>query len=214
MTGLTVTLSALILAASALGGNWNVRLYPLLDWLPGNEGYTWSYWGFAEYGHRVSIDGIERISEGIVYRVSGMIEDVSDGESGADYSMGFKYIVTDNSLVMVQQSSRAMDNDFPRMELLRLPLEQGGSWVQTVTDWSGHELTLLCEIENLTENSVTVRYSDTEGPFYQLRELEKGTGVVTFEKLYLMPVPEDEAELMYYNEGGFEMGYTLYRGDY
>ncbi len=103
---------------------------------------------------------------------------------------------------MVQQNSIAMDNDFPRMELLRLPLERGSSWTQTVTDWEGRDVSLYCEVEEATDSTATVRYSDTDGPFYQLRDFEMGIGMVTFEKLYIMP------------ESSFEIGFTLYRGDY
>jgi hypothetical protein len=193
---------ALLVAAAGFSQSWNQQHNPIEGWLPARAGFEWAYWGFAEYGHRMQIDSIERTGDGLVYRISGMIEDVSDGESGADYSMGLKYIVTDSTLVMVQQSSRAMDNDFLSMELLRLPLEQGSSWTQTVTDWDGREVSLFCEVEEAEGNTLTVRYSDTDGPFYQLRDFETGTGMVTFEKLYIMP------------ESSFEIGFTLYRDSY
>jgi len=131
-----------------------------------------------------------------------MVEDMSEGEGGGDLSIAMKYLVTDSVLMVVQRAPLAMDNDFTEMELLRLPLETGSSWTQTVTDKDGEEVELICEIEEMEENLITLRYSRTDSPFYQLRVFEEGIGVVTFEKLYMSP------------DGNFEIGYTLFRGNY
>ncbi len=64
------------------------------------------------------------------------------------------------------------------------------------------EIEVICEIEDIEEGLVTVRYSQTNSSFYQLRVFEEGIGVVTFEKLYISP------------DGNFEVGYTLFRDTY
>lgn len=175
---------------------------PLESYLPDQAGYRWNYWGFAEYGHWMQLDEITRAEGGTVYRVSGMVDDMSEGEGGGDLSISLKYLVTDSAITVVQRSPLAMDNDFQEMELLRLPLETGSSWTQVAINKDGEQVELFCEIEEMEENLITVRYSRTDSPFYQLRIFEEGIGVVTFETLYMSP------------DDNFEIGFTLFRGDY
>jgi len=203
---MSAVLITLLLTFASLAG-WDTDSpetlsYPLERFLPDQPGYTWSYWGFAEYGHRVQLDGMTRLEEWTVFQISGAVEDMSAGESSGDFTINLKYIVSENSLSMVQRASYAMDGDFPEMELLREPVEAGRTWTQTVRNRHGEEIELVCEIEEIEGNQVTVRYSSTDSPFYQLRVFEEGIGVVTFEKLFLSP------------DGNFEIGYTLFRGDY
>ena len=170
--------------------------------LPDQPGFEWTYWGFAEYGHRMRIESVEETETGRIYRISGMVEDVSDGEAPGDYSLTLWYVVSDSVLSVVQHAQRTMDNDFEEMELLRPPLATGNRWVQTVVDASGAEVELVCEIEEMEEGRLTVRYSRTDSPFYQIREFEEGLGVTRFAKLYI------------FAKGSFEMDYLLYRGKY
>ncbi len=198
-----ILFSAAFMAMAGWGDeNEGTVSLPLERYLPDQPGYRWNYWGFAEYGHWMQLDEIRSSESGTIFLVSGMVEDMSEGEGGGDLSIAMKYLVTDSVLMVVQRAPLAMDNDFTEMELLRLPLETGSSWTQTVTDKDGEEVELICEIEEMEENLITLRYSRTDSPFYQLRVFEEGIGVVTFEKLYMSP------------DGNFEIGYTLFRGNY
>lgn len=170
--------------------------------LPSEQGYRWNYWGFAEYGHWVQLEDMLADQNMILYRVSGMVEDMSGGEAPGDFSIDLKYIVSDSVLSILQPFNLAMDSDFEQMDLVRLPLVQGNSWNQTVMDRDGNEVNLACEIEDIQEGPprlITVRYRDIGGSFYQLRVFEEGVGVVSFEKPFSCP------------DGTFEIGYTLYR---
>ena len=199
----SAALFTVLSVSPACQGNGNTSTALSLEsYLPDQPGHRWNYWGFAEYGHWMEIDEITRLGSETVYSISGMVEDMSDGDSGSDYSVSLKYMVTDSVLKVAQQPSMLMDNDFSRMELLRLPLTPGSSWTQTATDKNGEEVELLSEIEETGEGTITVRYSLADSPFYQLRVFEEGLGMVTFEKLYITP------------DGNFEIGYTLFRGNY
>lgn len=170
--------------------------------LPSEEGFTWHYFGFAEYVFSMRLDRILHDDASIVYYASGMVEDMSDGESGLDFGIDLDYLVSDSALSVVQTSEVSMDNDFPEMVLVRLPLASGNTWTQTVTNLEGEDIELICEIEEVEQGPpmrVTVRYSDAAGPFYQLRVFEEGVGVVTFEKLFMSP------------DGDFEIGYSILR---
>ncbi len=175
----------------------------LASFLPDQPGYRWAYWGFAEYGHWIQLDGISRVEGETIYSVTGMVEDMSEGEGQRDLSINLKYVVSDSALTLVQHTSLScMDKDFRQLELLRLPLLAGSSWTQTAQDYNGEDIDLVCEIEEIEEGLVTVRYSQINSSFYQLRVFEEGIGVVTFEKLFISP------------EGNFEVGYTLFRDSY
>lgn len=192
-----------MLAASicyAVDGTLQAWDLTLEDLLPDEEGFRWNYWGFAEYGHWMHLEEIEETGDGTVYRVSGMVEDMSSGEATGDFSISLEYTVTDSVLSMVQHAPMSMANDFMEMELLRLPIAEGNRWSQTAVDMAGSEVKLVCGIEEIGEGTLTVRYSLPDSPFYQLRVFEEGMGVVTFEKLYISP------------DGNFEVGYTLFRG--
>jgi len=195
--GKFLVLMPVMLAAHSYGSTLQLE-----NLLPDQPGFEWTYWGFAEYGHRMWLESVEETETGRIYRISGMVEDVSDGEAPGDYSMTLRYVVSDSVLSVVQLAQRTMDNDFEEMELLRLPLETGNRWVQTVVDGSGEEVELVCEIEEMAGGKLTVRYSRTDSSFYQLREFEEGLGVTRFAKLYIFP------------EGSFEMDYLLYRGEH
>ncbi len=182
--------------------NTEVTSHALERFLPDDVGYRWSYWGFAEYGHWMILDKIEQIEDETVYNISGMVEDMSEGEAHRDFSFKLSYYLSDNALTVVRQPSFTMDNDFIKMDLLRLPLIEGNRWTETVTDENGEQIDLICEIEQIDDGLITVRYSQTDSPFYQLRVFEEGIGVVAFEKLYIS------------QDGNFEVGYTLFRDNY
>lgn len=170
--------------------------------LPSEAGYTWHYFGFAEYVFSMQLEQVCADDASIVYAVSGMVEDMSDGESSLDFSIDLDYVVSDSALSVVQTSEVSMDNDFSEMVLVRLPLTVGNTWTQTVTNLDGEDVELVCEIEEMEQGPpmrVTVRYRDAAGPYYQLRVFEEGVGVVTFEKLFMSP------------DGDFEIGYSIFR---
>ena len=169
------------------------------EYLPNEEGYKWQYFGFAEYGHEMTLESITRNTNRTIYQIEGMVEDVSGGEAQGNLKIKLRYTVTDSCLILTHNAPLMMGADFLSMELLRLPLEEGATWTQTVTDEEGNEIELFCEIEEETDQTLTVTYSDTRSPFYHYMEFEKETGITTFEKLYMYP------------EGNFEIGYTLFR---
>ncbi|MFO7626534.1 MAG: hypothetical protein R6V62_04685 [Candidatus Fermentibacteraceae bacterium] len=180
---------------------WQADL-SLQSLLPSEAGYTWHYFGFAEYVFSMQLEQVYTDDASIVYAVSGMVEDMSDGESDLDFGIDLDYVVSDSTLSMVQTSEVSMDNDFAEMVLVRLPLTAGNTWNQTVTNLDGEYVELVCEIEEVEQGPpmrVTVRYRDTASPFYQFRVFEEGVGVVTFEKLFMSP------------DGDFEIGYSIFR---
>jgi hypothetical protein len=180
---------------------WQADL-SLQSLLPSEAGYTWHYFGFAEYGFSMQLEQVYTDDASILYAVSGMVEDMSDGESSMDFGIDLDYVVSDSALSVIQTSEVSMDNDFSEMVLVRLPITAGNTWTQTVTNRDGEDIELISEIEEVEQGPpmrVTVRYRDAAGPYYQLRVFEEGVGVVSFEKLFMNP------------DGDFEIGYSILR---
>lgn len=206
---IAMSLLGLLFACSPGGGAndaapdsaWHADL-SLRCMLPSSQGHTLVYWGFAEYGHEIRLDRMFIDDASVVYVFDGMVSDMSDGEAEGDFGIRLCYTVSDSALSMTQSSEMAMDNDFPEMVLLRLPLTAGNRWSQTVARREGGQVELECVITRVSQGppmTVTVLYRDADGPFYQKRVFEEGTGITGFEKLFMAP------------EGDFPIGYTLFR---
>ena len=175
----------------------------LVGLLPHEEDFQWHYSGFAEYGHEMTLDSIAPAPDEIHYTVSGRVYDMSDGESDNDFSISLTYTVDEQSLVQEKTAPMMLDSEYDQLELVRMPLQEGADWRQTVEDGSGQETTLDCTIEKTEEKPggavYTVLYQDTVSDYYERREIQEDNGVIRFEKLYM---PEGEEP--------FPIGYSLY----
>lgn len=173
----------------------------LLELLPDRAGYRWVYNGFAEYGHIMELKSIDSGEGETVYRLEGQVDDPSGGEAGGDFSLQVEYRVQKGVLFQERSSPKMMDN-FAKMELLRLPLEENAQWEQRAKHRDGKEYQLLCTITEVKEeegNKVyTVRYQDKNSDFYEERRIKEGTGVISFETVW------------HSNGEAIVMGYYLY----
>jgi hypothetical protein len=139
-----------------------------------------------------------------IYHITGMVDDVSGGESKKDYSMTVKYTVTDKCIMQKISGEMVMDTDFKQIELIRLPLKKGNSWSQKVKYKNGKRTTLHATIEDvIIEDGVKtyiIFYKDKNSDYFERRAIQEGLGVVSFEKLY---IPEKDEP--------FVIGYYLYK---
>ncbi len=173
--------------------------------LPLEEGYTWSYAGFAEYGHMMTLDDIDVANNEYKYVITGKVADMSGGESGRpekDFQIDLAYVIKNAALVQEKEEKRMMDSEMDSLELIKAPLIKGFKWFQTVVDENGDEVYLNCEITDVSGDdakSYIVEYKDQDSDYYERRVIEEGIGVVSFEKLW-----ETEGE-------SYEIGYSLNR---
>ncbi len=167
---------------------------------PEREGYRWVYFGFAEYGHEMTIEEISVTEEGIIYTIPGEVFDMSDGESDRAFTMTVTYTIVPGAVFQDKREDVMMDSDFDHIELVRGPLEEGNSWIQILTNAEGNEFTLKCTITEVTQeegvNLYTIEYQDQNGPYYERRVIKEGIGVVSFAKLYM--TDEDDFEVSYH----------------
>ncbi len=170
--------------------------------LPSREGYTWYYNGFAEYGHRMTLQSIDKQDAATVYDITGEVEDPSGGEAGdRDLHLQIVYTIANGVLTQTKQEESMLDSDFGRLDLLKTPLEEGVRWTQKVSSKENAETELECTIEDVRQddgvNVYTVVYKDQNSDYYEKREIKEGVGVILFEKLLVL------------QDQGFPAGYYL-----
>jgi hypothetical protein len=156
--------------------------------LPFEIGYTWIYNGFAEYGHTMTLDAIIESEDSSVYEISGEVADMSGGEGNFSVDLTLKYILSGNSIVQEKAEEMMLDSKFDRLTLIKLPLEVGNTWTETVIDpETQNEVTLNSEIVivEMVDSAMqyTVRYDDVDSDYYELRIFREGVGVISVEKL-------------------------------
>jgi hypothetical protein len=170
--------------------------------LPEREGFRWVYYGFAEYGHEMTLDSITTEDGQRVYEISGEVFDMSDGESDRDFILALRYTLSNGVLVQEKNEDVMLDSDFDRIELIRGPLQEGTRWQQNVVNGAGRAYILNCEITQAGEEDgaalYMVVYQEQNGPYFERRVFKEGIGVILFEKLLQM------------EEGDFEVSYHLY----
>lgn len=156
--------------------------------LPDQEGYTWLYHGFAEYGHQMKLDKITDERQKRIYSISGEVYDPSGGESTKDRTISLHYILEDNNLKQEKVEEAMLDSKYDSLILIKTPLVAGTSWSQKVVEKNGKETllnTLIKRVEVASDGKkeYTVRYEDTNSNYYEERVIKEGSGVVAFEKL-------------------------------
>lgn len=175
---------------------------PLVALLPPEKGYTWVYNGFAEYSSKMTLDKIDKNDEKITYDITGEVEDVSEGEGTADLSIELQYIIQDGTLTQIKKSEVMLDSEYNTLQLIKMPLQKGTKWNQEVTDKKDKKTTLECEITNVEKENgnkiYTVHYHDQNSKYYEKRHFKEGTGIISFEKLWIN------------GNGEMPIGYAMY----
>jgi|LSQX01.2.fsa_nt_gb hypothetical protein len=174
--------------------------------LPERTGYRWVYNGTAEYGHQMTLDGIENDDDRMTYIIKGKVADMSDGESGKSedyFEIDMKYLIKNATIRQDKSEKMMMDSKIDSIELIRAPLVKGNKWTQIVFDGSGNDRFFECEITDINEvggsKVYTVEYKDMESEYYETRMIQEGVGVVSFNKLFQS------------GDEDFEVGYSLYK---
>ena len=196
LVALVVVASAGTLLCAGCRGRSALR-DEVMSYFPDNEGFTWTYFGFAEYGHKMSIDRITNTKSpgNVVYEISGAVFDMSDGESGRDFSFDLEYIFTRDDV-----RERILHKDlFPHridgLVMLKAPVKEGQKWSFRAEDGSevdaritrtGKDLDddlAYCEVEYTTPDA-----SMPDGLYRETRVFKKGLGVVAFKSTILPDV--------------------------
>jgi hypothetical protein len=169
--------------------------------LPAETGYKWIYFGFAEYGHEMTLNDIIKDSRQTVYKITGEVFDMSDGEAQGDFGIDLEYIIKNGTLVMNKKSEKMMDWEFDSMILIKTPLEKGNTWKQKLISRDKQEMVLNCVITDIADDNgvktYTVLYEHVDSSYYEERKIREGVGVTSMNRLY---VSQDMS---------FEIGYQI-----
>lgn len=156
--------------------------------IPNSKGIKWSYDGFAEYSHVMTLDNIIDKEDSKEYIISGEVGDPSDGEGNSDLSLNIKYTISDNKLVQEKTESAMLDSKYDKITLIQTPLIAGTQWSEELVDKKGKKATMnsfiqKVEISEEGNKQYTIKYEDTTSEYYETRVIEEGKGIVEFEKL-------------------------------
>jgi hypothetical protein len=165
----------------------------LVDIFPERIGYEWHYSGFAEYAHYMRLDNISGNTgntEILVYEISGEVDDPSGGEAPGDFGLEMEYRITSDTVTESIIRGEKLIHVFEELQLLKLPLETGNRWEQTVETDEG-EAVLTAEVlsaEPEEEEGPTVyrvRYSVPmegmpDGVYIEERAFTEGVGVTYY----------------------------------
>lgn len=170
--------------------------------LPVQTGYRWIYNGFAEYGNTMILKEINYEAPDYQYVLEGEVEDMSGGESSADFSVKLQYLIKKGAIVQVKEEQLMMDSIFDNLIIIKAPLEVGNSWSQMAVDKEGNQLEVKgtitkIELEN-GKKVYDVKYEYGDSGLFELRRIKEGVGTILFQKPFM-------------SDGNtFEMGYSLY----
>lgn len=181
--------------------DWKEENTELSKLLPDKEGYLWRYNGFAEYGHEMILNTIYIEEDSIKYAITGKVDDVSGGESNADYNINIEYVIEQGRLIQNKQEEIMMDSEFDSLVLVVSPLKVGNKWTQKVKDKNGNDAEITAEITDVLDDgfgTYRIRYQQKDSDYYEERDIRPGIGVVALKKLYMS------------DEGNFEIGYQIY----
>lgn len=149
----------------------------LIEWLPQN-GDSFIYKGDYDYLHSELVTSVEDDIYVRRYRVEGEVS--SNTTTPASFS--YEYTIEKESVVRLLDGFGAIDDKFAEMTLLKLPIEKGHSWSESVTDAYGNSYDLVSTIESVDtydgKTYVEVIYEDSLSDYYEIRRFESGTGIV------------------------------------
>lgn len=144
--------------------------------LPDTIGYGWRYYGSVDYGRTESIVEVKSVDNEKHIIVKGEIDDMSDGESGRDYSFTKTYKIVKDGIIFNHQESK----DETEFYLIKEPIEVGNTWEHP---WY-EDSTGKSEIIEVDEYIVirTERIDPNPVQSYNLKEsvitIEPGIGII------------------------------------
>lgn len=167
----------------------------LQQMFPDVVGTQWIYNGFAEYGHRMKIDGINgQPGQSREYLISGKVADMSGGEGKADFSLYLEYHISGDGVKEIVKKGEKLPHKIREFYILKAPLVKGNKWTEKVKI-NGKETELNAEIMELSKEVQTnkkvieVQYTAKadgmpNGVYKETRVFKEKSGVVSFENTF------------------------------
>lgn len=164
---------------------------------PRKVNVEWLYGGETANSYRIRLDSINKDEDLEVteFLMSGEVI-VPTPDDGEDYTVEIKYTVSGSSVRETIIKGKHLPNKVADLEIIRGPLEQGNSWVQSV-NIDGEYKDMTAVIEEVNEDLITgeigvrVLYSVPMegmpgGIYRESRYFRQGKGLEMFEATYGM----------------------------
>jgi len=227
-------LLVLILAVAAAGckeagneeaktGNEDIKVeegysQELASYFPSVEGTVLKYYGTVEYGQTLTLNKVIENQENLKLIFKGEIHDMSGGEgpSKDELILETEYLIDKDSVKEIQrnQDRRFSQSIMGEQIVLKTPIEEGGSWKQTVSiDGKEYEAeTKIIEILKDERDKKTVKTETIvkgivvypENTYREVKTYKEGKGLVEFKKIIMLEGADGEKPTP------FEFGYRLY----
>jgi len=163
--------------------------------LPESRGYIWKYEGFAEYGHRMSLDSLFAEKGRKIYMISGNVDDMTGEGPESEYEIEYLYIIQNGELSQYAGHGKQMDSAYAELVLIRTPLDKGMTWTQTAVTKEGVEAELICEIKDIRagdKRTYVIRYEQKDSGYHETREITENTGLTAFSRQFISDGEEHE----------------------
>lgn len=140
------------------------------------------YNGDNAYYHVVNSIVLSTEEDEISQVLTGEVFNDVLGSSSRDYTFEQSYIIKSDQMIIQHVGDKLNDTDYDEEVALTYPLEIGQSWTFD-TKRDGSKVKVRGEITALTDESVTVNFTDNKG-YREIRVLTKGLGTTDFYKYY------------------------------
>lgn len=179
------------------------KISELTIFLP-SENATWIYTGTGVYYHEMTLNDIIYSDQFIYYKINGEILSDEKSSNYNDYISEIRYVVSRKGWQQELQQSKLIDSKYKGMFLLKFPIEENNVWQEKVLDFDNNKKTVTGKIQSIDlidgKKVITVKYSEKNSDYYEIRKMMQGKGVVEFEKKIVM---NDEEHILRYSLNDF-----------
>ncbi|MCT4634191.1 MAG: hypothetical protein N4A76_15890 [Firmicutes bacterium] len=162
------------------------------------EGYLAVYSGTAESGRVQKINSVEVNGDKTVYSIKGYRDDMSGTASVDQLTVEYNYLLDANSIKQELVKGGDVDLNVKNLTILKMPLEVGNQWSETVESSDGKMVEVQSSIKSIDENEGAIQYTvETklmDSGDIETRVFEEGSGVVNYSRLYA----ENEFEFFFF----------------
>lgn len=157
----------------------------LIIFMP-DENATWIYKGTGVYYHEMTLEDIITSDQSIYYKIKGEILSGKKNSTYRDHLTEIRYIISRKGWQQELMQSKLLDSKYKGMYLLKFPIEENNTWEEKVLDFDDRQRIITGKIETIDyvndEKVITVKYSEKNSDYYEVRKIMQGKGVIAFEQ--------------------------------
>jgi hypothetical protein len=157
----------------------------LTAFLP-DEKATWTFKGTGNYYHEMTLEDIITSDQSVYYKIKAEILSDNSNSNYEDYLTEVRYIISRKGWQQEIKQSKLLDSKYKGMYLLKFPIEENSTWEEKVLDFNNRQRTIIGKIESIDyiedKKIITVKYSEKNSDYYEIRKIMAKKGIVEFKK--------------------------------